>query len=98
MLPAEVTAPSENRSEYTSRISTGSSRPPSARIVTPEAPVNVVKKAQTRMVATAVPPGSHPASALNRRTSRAGVPPSASSTQASVKSGMVGSVGDDTMP
>ena len=61
-------------------------------MVTPDAPVNVVKKAHTRTAATAVPPGSHPARARNTRTSRSGVPPLASSVPASVKSGMVGSV------
>ena len=66
-------------------------------MVTPDAPVNVVKNAHTSTVATAVPPGSQPARARNTRTRRSGVPPFASSVPARVNSGMVGSVGCDTI-
>ena len=46
------------------------SNPPRARIVTPEAPVNVVKNAQTRVVAIAGPPRSEPNSTWNTRINR----------------------------
>ena len=45
--------------------------------VTADAPLNVVKKAQTSTVTTASPPGIQPNHALNTRTSRSVVRPSA---------------------
>ena len=46
-------------------------------MVTPEAPVNVVKNAHNRIVTTTMPPGAQPNSARNSRTSRGPAPPSA---------------------
>ena len=46
-------------------------------IVTPDAPVNDVKKAQTKAVTMAGPPRRLPKSALKRRTRRRAAPPSA---------------------
>jgi hypothetical protein len=59
-----VTSPTEKGSGYFSSRSDGSSRPPSARMVTPEAPVKVVKTAQTKATITATPPGIQPKSPL----------------------------------
>ena len=53
------------------------SRPPKARMVTPEAPVNDVKKAQTRTVTTAGPPRTVPNKAWKTPTNRREAPPSA---------------------
>ena len=53
------------------------SNPPSARIVTPDAPVNEVKKAQTSAVTIAGPPRTEPNNAWKTRTSRRDAPPSA---------------------
>ena len=75
--PAPVSKPSASRSEYRAASSTGISRPPSARIVTPDAPVNEVKKAQTSAVAMAGPPRKQPNSAWNTRTRRCEAPLSA---------------------
>ena len=69
-LPDEVSTPKENFSLYPCFINTGSMSPPRARIVTPDPPVNVVKKAQTQMAATAEPPGIQPNQASNKRTRR----------------------------
>ncbi len=41
-------------------------------IVTPDAPVNAVKKAHAAIETIARPPGNQPSTALVRRTSRAG--------------------------
>ena len=68
--------------------------PPSARIVTPLAPVNVVKSAQTKAAITARPPGIHPNQARAARTSRLDAPPSARTYPATVSSGIAGSVGE----
>jgi hypothetical protein len=65
-------------------------------MVTPEAPVKVLKNAQTSVAAMAVPPGSQPNQARNSRTRRRLAPLSASRYPASVNSGMVGSEGDAT--
>ncbi len=75
--PAPVSKPSALRSEYRAASRTGISTPPSARIVTPDAPVNEVKKAHTRAVTMAGPPRNWPTSAWNTRTSRLEAPPSA---------------------
>ena len=53
------------------------SSPPSARIVTPEAPVNEVKNAQTRATRMAGPPRTWPTTAWNTRINRREAPPSA---------------------
>ena len=45
--------------------------------MTPEAPVNDVKKANATVVVTANPPGSHPSQVENTRTKRWLAPPSA---------------------
>jgi len=52
--------------------------PPSARMVTPLAPVKVVKSAQTKTETTASPPGIHPKTLCAARTKRLEAPPSAS--------------------
>ncbi len=59
-------------------MSTGISSRPSARIVTPDPPVNAVKNAQPSTVATAAPPRQWPVQAVNRRTRRFDAPLSAS--------------------
>ena len=46
-------------------------------MVTPDAPVKVVKSAQTKVAITATPPGIQPKSPLYARTSRFAAPPSA---------------------
>ena len=43
-------------------------------MVTPEAPVNAVKKAQAASATSASPPGSQPSSARVSATSRTGAP------------------------
>ncbi len=67
--------------------------PPSARMVTPDAPVKVVKSAQTEAAITASPPGIQPKSDCAARTSRAEAPPSARTKPATVSRGMAGKVG-----
>src|SRR4030095_2703476 len=54
--PEPVNKPTASRSEYRAERSTGRSSPPSARIVTPDAPVKEVKNAQTSAVTIAGPP------------------------------------------
>ena len=51
--------------------------PPSARMVTPDAPVKVVKSAHTVAAMTASPPGIQPKSDCAARTRRVDAPPSA---------------------
>ena len=70
--------------------------PPSARMVTPLAPVNVVNSAQTNVAMTASPPGIHPKQPCAARTSRREAPPSASTYPATVSSGIAGRVGETT--
>jgi hypothetical protein len=53
--------------------SAGISKPPSATIVTPEAPVNVVYTEQARIVTMPRPPGTQPSAALANRTRRSAV-------------------------
>ena len=69
------------------------SSPPSARIVTPDAPVNEVKKAQTRTVTRAGPPLKPLNRAENTRTRRLAAPPSARKYPARVNKGSVGNTG-----
>ena len=64
--------------------------PPSASIVTPEAPVKVVKNVHTSIAIIAMPPGSHPNHALKRFTRRSPALLSESMNPARVKSGMAG--------
>ena len=73
---------------------TGSSTPPIERMVTPDAPVNGVKKASTRVVTTARPPGIQPTSALKSRMRRWLAPPSARMYPPSVNRGIAGSIGE----
>src|SRR5258706_16435986 len=72
--PEAGTRPSENPSGYLSFTSAGKTRPPSARMVTPEPPVKVVNSAHTEIAISASPPGIQPSSDLEARTS----PPQAS--------------------
>ena len=73
----------------------GNINPPSARIVTPEAPENAVKKAQDAIATPAMPPGSQPTDALNSWIMRSGAPPAASTTPAKVNRGMAARCGED---
>jgi hypothetical protein len=75
-------------------MSAGSSSPPSARIVTPDPPVNSVKNAHNVAAATAVPPGIQPNSARSARRSRSDDFPSASRNPVSVKSGIAARFAD----
>ena len=52
--------------------------PPRARMVTPLAPVKVVKRAQVKTATTASPPGIQPNMPRAARKSRCEAPPSAS--------------------
>ena len=72
----------------------GNNKPPSARIVTPDPPVNTVKNEQRMAHTTAVPPGIHPNHARKTLSRRADARPSARRKPASVKSGIAGSVAD----
>src|ERR1700730_7222198 len=92
--PDAVSRPRENFSRYPSLSSAGNSTPPSARIVTPDPPVNTVKNEQSTAQTTAVPPGIQPKNARNTRSRRSEALPSASRNPASVNSGIAGSVGD----
>src|SRR6185295_11219450 len=91
--PAAVINPSALRSEYWAETRTGISKPASARIVTPDPPVNEVKNAQIKAVAMAGPPRNQPNSAWKTRTNRCDAPPSARKYPASVNMGMVGNEG-----
>jgi len=75
--PAPVSRPSAFRSENFVATSIGMSSPPSARMVTPDPPVNVVKKAHTSAVTMAGPPRIWPNQAMNTRSSRRDAPLSA---------------------
>jgi len=88
-LPDDVIRPSENRSGYFSLIRAGYKRPPRAMIVTPEAPVNAVKKAHATNATIANPPGSHPRIAREKLTIRTEARLSARMNPAKVNSGMV---------
>ena len=65
-------------------------------MVTPLAPVKVVKSAQTNVAMTASPPCIHPNQPCAARTCRREGPPSASTYQASVSSGIAGRLGETT--
>jgi hypothetical protein len=92
--PDAVSRPRAKRSRYPSLISAGRSTPPSARIVTPEPPVNAVKNEHSTAHTTADPPGIQPNSARNTLRRRVEACPSARMKPARVKSGMAGSVGE----
>ena len=72
-FPEAVKIPRLNFSGYPSSCKTGYSRPPSAIIVTPEAPVKAVKIAHETSVTMPSPPGSQPKKALDRFTNLFGV-------------------------
>src|SRR5207247_6434846 len=91
--PAPVSSPSEAFSVYPLASGTGMSKPPSASIVTPEAPVKEVKKAQIRAVTIAGPPRNCPTSDWKTWTSLFEAPPSARKYPARVNSGIVGREG-----
>ena len=92
-LPEVVIRPSENVSGRRSFLRAGRSRPPKATIVIPEAPVKAVKRADMIMAMMAKPPGSHPKSAWEKRTRRAGAPLSASMKPVNAKRGIAVRVG-----
>ena len=71
-LPDVVISPSENESGMRWCCKAGRSKPPRATMVIPEAPVNAVKTAQTRIAIIAKPPGSQPSRAWENDTNRAG--------------------------
>ena len=64
--------------------------PPRARMVTPEAPVKVVKKAQTMTAIIERPPGSLPMNALKKSTRRSPLFPSDNMNPVKVNSGIAG--------
>ncbi len=59
-------------------------------MVTPEAPVNVVKKAQTRTAITVGPPGNQPNTAWKNRTIRSAALLSDRKKPTAANSGMAG--------
>src|SRR6266849_5386612 len=91
--PAPVMSPRESFSEYFAPARTGMSSPPSARMVTPEAPVNEVKNAHANTVTIAGPPRNCPNNAWKTRIRRLDAPPSAKKYPANVNNGTVGKVG-----
>jgi hypothetical protein len=94
MEPATVTRPRECCFGYLAWVSMGSSKPPMARMVMPEAPVSGVKKASKSVTTTASPPGSQPAMAVKKESRRWLAPPAARIYPASVNSGIAGSMGE----
>ena len=76
--PPVVTNPIEKFSGYFSLINAGNSSAPTATIVMPLPPVNVVKKADAIRQTAARPPGIQPSQERESSTSRCGVPASAS--------------------
>ena len=77
----------EKRSEYPSFKSAGNSKPPRAKIVTPEAPVKAVKRAQSRRVIIVRPPGSQPRKIRENWSIRCGALLSERRIPAKIKSG-----------
>ena len=63
--PETVINPNENERLYPSLINKGINNPPNANIVTPDPPVNAVKKPHNITIMTGVPPGIHPNNSLN---------------------------------
>ena len=78
---------------WLAEIKTGNSIPPRARIVTPEAPVTAVNRAQPQTVEMATPPGIQLVQALTTRTSRLGAPPAAKIVPDKANKGMLGNTG-----
>ncbi len=69
-LPAAVRRPELNDRDSFPSVRTNRSRLPTTRMVTPEAPVKVVRKAQMTTLMMASPPGSQPSRLRNSLTSR----------------------------
>ncbi len=90
---ALVTKPMPRRSGNPAFISSGSSRPPSAKMVTPLPPVSAVKHEHNTAAASAVPVMPPPNSAVNNTPSRAAAPVRANTKPARVNSGSAGSDG-----
>ena len=89
MLPTAVSRPIVNFCGYLPLSMRIVERmPPSARIVTPEAPVKVVKNAQTATAAMIMPPGIQPNRFLNVYTRRSPALLSDKKKPVIVKSGM----------
>ena len=97
MLPEPVSNPVAKSSLKPRWMRTNDRRPPRARIVTPEPPVNVVKKAQSRMLITARPPGNQPKKVLKNLTSRSPALLSDMIAPTMVKSGMAGIISPVSM-
>src|SRR5258708_31393937 len=72
----------------------GYKRPPTAMMVTPEPPVNVVKRARTAVTITARPPGIQPSRERKKRSRRADAPLSARREPQAASNGIAGRVGD----
>src|SRR3990170_7040996 len=94
--PEAVRSPKENLSGYRSARRAGSRIPPSATIVTPDAPVNVVKNVQTSTVTTASAPGIQPNIARKSGTRRWEELPAVRMCPAKVNRWIVASVGEVT--
>ncbi len=71
----------------------GSSKPPKATMVMPEAPVRAVKRAHTKIAIMAKPPGNQPSRACEKFTRRAGALLAASVKPVRAKSGIAVKVG-----
>jgi hypothetical protein len=88
MAPDAVTRDSAFSREYPLPVRITVKRPPRARMVTPDAPVKVVKKVATRTAAITAPPRSQPTEWLTTARSRFPALPSASRYPARVNSGI----------
>ena len=91
-LPDVVINPSENFSGYFCLINIGYNNPPSAMIVTPEAPVNAVNIAQIKSDTIPSPPGKNPKNAFAILINRSGVLLSDSMNPANVNNGIATSI------
>ena len=67
--PETVIKPIENDLVYPSFNNNGNNNPPNANIVTPEPPVNAVKKPHNKIIIIGIPPGIHPNNSLKTLTS-----------------------------
>src|SRR3990172_3650242 len=94
--PEAVRSPRENLSVYRSARRAGNRIPPSATIVTPEAPVKVVKNVHTSTVTTAIAPGIQPTRARKKRTRRRETFPTVRRYPAKANRGIVGRDGEVT--
>ena len=97
MLPVAVNKPIAKCSSVPLFSKTGRNNPPKARIVIPDAPVNVVKKAHSRVTASAVPPGNQPKSAWNIFANLSLALLSESRKPVNVNKGIVGNIGETTI-